>query len=155
MTISEQLALIKDGLADWASNHKGSVSITSDLRHMWKMAGTGSETTQLMLVYFGEQPMGDVDTRGVLGRVKRQFNALLVRGRGFSAERGDSVPDFTVIIEDARDTIRGLHGLSAEPPVEVDSIKPVFVQDAPTDSYLIEFSISTDIEQFDYRTTPE
>ncbi len=155
MTIAEQLTLIKDGLAEWEQAHKGTVSITSDLRHMWKMAGTGSETTQLMLVYFGEVPMGDVDTRGVLGRVKRQFNAMLVRGRGFSAERGDSIALFTAIIEDARDTIRGLHGLSAEPPVEVDSIKPIFVQDAPTDSYLIEFSISTDIEQFDFRTTTD
>ncbi len=151
MTISEQLELIKTGLSPWEAANKGGVAICSDMRHMWKMAATGSQTTLLMLVYQGETPMGDEDTRGVLGRVKRQFGALLVRGRGFSAERGDSVPDFTAIIEDARDTIRELHGLSAEPPVEVDSIKPVFVQDAPTDSYLIEFSISTDIEQFDYR----
>lgn len=153
MTIAEQLSLIKDGMSLWAATNKGAVSIASDLRHMWKMAGTGSETTLLLLVYSGETPMGDADTRGILGRVKRNFAALLVRGRGFNSERGDSVPVFTAIIEDARDTIRGLQGLSAEPPVEVDSIKPVFVQDAPTDSYLIDFSISTDIEQFDYRTT--
>ncbi len=153
MKISDQLNTIKTTLTQWASDNLVVVNIYSDLRHLWDAANQTSDKTILMLVYQGEQPMGDPATSDVTSRVKRKFAALLQRGRGFNSQRGDSVVTFVDVLEGAREELRAVPGISAEPPVCFDGIRPFFLApELPIDAYLIEFSVESDIGQWNNPT---
>lgn len=152
MKISSQAEIIKSALKPWAIKDGGTALVASDLRHLWEIAYQQTVGPRAILCYEGEAVRGDFSVAAALGRVDRQWILAVTRGRGFNADRGDSLTKtvqnsrpFYDLVEEARDIIRGLQGISVDAPVDFRSIEAMQKLDDLMDAYFIRFSVATDL----------
>jgi hypothetical protein len=153
-TISLQLKTIKSFLNAWAREEGGVCEIAHDLSEMWLIAFRSSKVPRCILCCVGEDVRGDFTIAAPTGRVDRQFVCLVTRGKGMTADRGDTLVDavgdirpFYDILEEARDIIRALvlDTTTQETPIDYKGFKSALPDDVPMDAYMIEFSIGTQL----------
>lgn len=150
--IADELEFIKSQLANWAQQDGGTAFIASDPSHMWKMAYAAADKPRVIICYMGEDVRGGFQTGAFTHRVDRKYNVVVTRGRGFNAERGDSLtqergnarPLFN-LFEEARDIIRSIVGLSQELPIDYLGAHNFSAGEIIMDAYVIDFSIAVDL----------
>ncbi len=152
ITISQQAKNLQAVLGDWASQHGGAAEVASDLKNFWVQSGTNNDQPRILIVYTGETARGSFEKRSALDRVDRTWNVGVFRGRGFSAQRGDSLTKNVVnaipfydVVEQIRDMLRSILNISEEFPVEFLNIKPLSQGTQIVDAYVIEFVTANDI----------
>lgn len=152
MRIVDQAKSIQIALNDWAVNNNGISFIASDLAHLWKLAWSASDKVKAIICYMGEDIRGDFSVAAALGRVDRQWTVVITRGRGFNANRGDSLTEtmqnaapLYELVDQARDLIRVMINASNELPVDFKTIRTMQTGDVIMDAYMIEFSLATDL----------
>ena len=149
---------IRDVLSGWAKAEGGIAQVAHDLSHMWELAFNTSQVPKCIITFAGEDIRGDFTTAAQTSRVDRHFIVLVTRGRGYSANRGDTLTEqinnarpFYDLLEEARDMVRVLQfdpsvteAMDGD-PVDYRGIKPALPEDYPLDAYMIEFSIGTQL----------
>lgn len=149
--ISSQAGQITFYLNEWASQNGGIAVTTSNLRDMWSQATQASDRPTIYTCYMGETARGGDFSRWV-HRVDRSWATLVKRGRGFNANRGDSLTQtvgnaipFYDVVEIIRDKIRAILSISEEDLVEFSSIRPWQLGNQILDAYLIEYKTANDL----------
>lgn len=155
MRIAQQAELIKAHFVPWMEQLGGAVYIASDLVHLYKLAANTTQSPRLAVFFEGEVcSRGDDSVSAYLGRVDRSWWVMVSRGRGFNAERGDSLtktvqnsPPLYTLVEQARDIIRTMLDVSVELPVDYKGIEPVPARSEQeiVDAYLIKFMLASDL----------
>jgi len=154
-SIKDQLIVIQSNLSNWAKDMKGTAIIAHDLNHMWIVSANNSESPKAVIAFAGEEIRGDLALGATLGRVDRNFEVMISRGKGFTADRGQTlVKDdvstgrpFYDLLEEARDIVRNLPlGQDDDGCIDYHGIRPALVdQDYPLDMYIISFSVGTQL----------
>jgi hypothetical protein len=152
ISIAQQANNLHAVLDNYATQRGGEASVVSNLKEWWNQSAINNDIPRILICYMGENSRGSFNTRSALNRVDRTWNVAVIRGRGFSANRGDSLTKtvvnaipFLQVVEDVRDTIRTILNISEEFPVEFLSIKPMSFGTTPIDGYIIEFVTANDI----------
>lgn len=155
MTISEQLSIIQNNLSNWAKDLNGKAIIAHNLNMMWLVSANNSTEPKAVIAYAGEEIRGDLAVGASLGRVDRNFEVMISRGKGFTADRGQTLVNedigqgrpFYDLLEEAREIIRQLPlGSEDDGPVDYKGIRPALVDsDWPLDMYIISFSVGTQL----------
>jgi hypothetical protein len=152
MTIAEQMSALRDTLDPWANQNGGKAFVASDMVHLWEIAWAKPDSPRVIICYMGEDIRGDFSLAASLHRVDRQFSVMMTRGRGFNPDRGDSLTDqrgtarpLFDLVEEAREIIRAIIGISEELPVDYKGVRTVQLGDQIIDAYMIEFSCATDL----------
>ena len=145
--ISQQLAFIVETLQIYISETLfGAVEIASNVEYLWRQSAQDSQRPMLYVCYAGETPWSsNANISALTHRVSRDFIIRVKQGRGFASTRGDTVPQFTVIVEKIRDTIRSMLGISEDAGIDYGGIKPVRLGDKIIDCYDISFSCKNDL----------
>lgn len=155
MNLARQANTIVEALREWASSEGGKAFVASDIVHMWEIAYQTTAGTRAILLYAGEDIRGDFSVAAALGRVDRKWILAITRGRGFAAQRGDSLtktvqnarPLFD-LAEEARDIIRCIRDVSVELPVDYRGIEPmskIYPEESIVDGYMIHFTTANDL----------
>lgn len=154
ITIGQQAKNLQAVLGNWAAQFGGVAEVTSNLKDLWNQAAINNDQPRILICYMGETARGDSRIRSALNRVDRIWNVAVIRGRGFSARRGDSLTSQVVnaipfydVVETVRDTIRTILNISEEFPVEFLSIRPLSQGTMVLDAYTIEFMTANDIPE--------
>lgn len=153
-SVADQANAIRNNLDALAHQDGGKALVASDLAHMWAMAWVKSDSPRIIVCYTGEQVRGPFAIAAYTHRVDRSFIVMVTRGRGFNAERGDSLtatvgnarPLFT-LAEESRDAIRAMLDISQEWPVDYKSMRNYQAGEIALDAYIIEFSVATDLPE--------
>jgi hypothetical protein len=153
ITIAEEAALIQAQLQKFVATFGGQAAVVSNLRDWWNQAATNSETPRILICYMGEVARGSFNQIAPWHRVDRNWSVAVTRGRGFYANRGDSlmsadIPESPLfdIVETVRDIIRCMATISEETPfVDYRGIKPMQLGNIVVDGFEINFSTANDI----------
>lgn len=152
MDIANQSQAIQSALQTWADTYGGKAFVASDEGHMWKMAYATSQIPRIIICYNGESLRGDFSVAAAMGRVDRHWKVAITRGRGFNANRGDSLNTMAqnaqpmwAFVDQMRDVIRSIMGISVELPVDYTGITPMNLGELILDGYMVEFSTATDL----------
>lgn len=153
ITINDQLCQIRDWLTIYAAPLGGSVAIVSNLLDLWNQSSQNSQFPTIYVMYNGESSRGSFGDIAPWHRVDRQWIVRVKRGRGYFSQRGDSLANssgtetpFVAIVEQVRDKLRCMLGISEElPTIDYKSIKPVRLGDLVMDCFDIEFSTANDV----------
>ncbi len=150
--ISDQSNQIQVVLGTWATPRGGVASVVSNLREMWNQASQSSQKPRILICYNGESSRGDFSVANRNHRVDREWQIAVTRGRGFSANRGDSLSEtvgnaepFYDSVETIRDMFRTMIGISEEIPIDYRDIKPMQLGDLVIDGYVIKATTANDI----------
>jgi hypothetical protein len=151
--VSDQANMIQGILDNWATVRGGSAVVASNLRDLWQQASIQSQSPRILICFNGARPRGSFAVANVLHREDRDWTVAVTRGRGFNANRGDSlshtvgnVEPFYDSVEQIRDLCRSIADLSAEYPTpDYKGIKPMQMGNLVIDGYIIEFSTANDI----------
>ena len=143
--ISEQLEFIKDTIVEYVQGRGGAAAITANVQDLWLQSSQQSLTPTIFVCYDGEDAWGDFNTRAKTHRVKRNFIVRVKKGRGFTADRGKTFLDFADVLEDVRDLIRSMQGITEDQAVDYAGMKPVRLGNTPTDCEDITFSTMNDL----------
>jgi hypothetical protein len=115
-----------------------------------------SQKPRLLIAYTGKQMRGSKYVSALLGRADRSFSVAVTRGRGFSANRGDSlvktvgnVDPFLDQLEECESVIRNMAAgdpgnISAEYPINFKGSKAMQLGNLVIDGYMIEFTTAND-----------
>jgi hypothetical protein len=159
-SISQQAAQIQQLLSPWAVAAGGSAEVVSNLQMMWNQATMDTQKPRLLIVYNGETIRGEFAVAAFNHRVDRQWIVAVTRGRGWNANRGDSLyktvgnaDPFYDVIEEVRELIRSMIGISEEFPVDYKRISPMSSANKALDAYGIEFSTANDIPGITFTNT--
>lgn len=152
ITISQQANFIQLALQNWAQPLGGTAKVVSNLKVAWAQAYQSSQKPILFICYQGDISRGPFEQQNAWVRVDRQWSVLFIRGRGFKANRGDTLYTTTNGVdalwddlEAVRDVLRCLLGISEElPSIDFKSITPVSQQEDVIDSYELKFSTAND-----------
>jgi hypothetical protein len=157
-SISFQCKWIRDVLSNWAKAEGGVAVIAHDLNSMWELAFNTSKVPRCIICFTGETIRGDADTAAYTSRVDRDYVVLITRGKGATANRGDTLTEqigdqrpFYDLLEEARDLIRVIQFDPSVTeaydtmPLDYKGIRPALPEDYPLDAYMIEFSIGTQL----------
>lgn len=156
MKISDQLESIRGVLDAWAKNESGGKAfVASDPSHMWEMAYAASDKLRVIICFMGEEARGDNKYAARTHRVDRRFNVVVTRGRGFNADRGESLtvaignarPLFD-LFEECRDLVRAIVNISAELPVDYTGAREFQMGEIIMDAYVIDFLTAVDLPYF-------
>jgi len=160
MNISEQLETIREAIAEWAEPLGGKTYPVSNLKELWSQASLSSQKPSIFICYMGEKIRGPFGAAAIMGRVDRQWTVAVTRGRGFAANRGDTLTQtvgnadpFPDQVEEVRDIIRSLEGINMEGPIDYKGIKPMQLGNLVVDGYLIEFSTDNDLPVLETKGT--
>jgi hypothetical protein len=153
LKVSDQALIIQQVLQSWAEPKGGVAVVASNLRDFWKQAATSSQKPRILICYNGDNSRGDFAHANDWHRVDRQWIVAVTRGRGFTANRGDTLSTtvgnmepFYDSVEAVRDQIRTILNISEElPTVDYKSTKAMQLGDLVVDGYTIEFSCANDI----------
>ena len=150
--ISEQAGQIRDWLQSYIAEKGGVAVVASNFRDMWEQASNNDDRPRILICYAGEASRGDFSVANKNHRVDREWNVLVTKGRGFNAIRGDGLTEssgntdpFYDNVEDVREMLRRMTGISEEFPIDYRSIRPVQMGQLTIDGYLITFSTANDI----------
>lgn len=167
ISIGQQSKNLQVTLANWVTQHGGVCEVASNLKELWVQSGINNDIPRVLVCYDGENARGEWRTRSALNRVDRNWKVAVIRGRGFSAQRGDSLDKLVVnaipfydVVEYIRDLIRSMLNISEEFPVEFTSIRPMSHGTMILDGYVIEFVTANDIpailvEEPEYPPVPD
>jgi hypothetical protein len=160
-SISGQAGQILAQLLPFAESAGGAAEVVSNLQMLWKQAAMDTQKPRILICYNGESIRGEFATAAINHRVDRQWIVAVTRGRGWTAQRGSSLfqavgnaDAFYDVVEQVRDLIRRMLGISEEFPVDFKRISPMSSQNKALDSYAIEFSTASDIPAITY-TNPD
>ncbi len=128
ITIAEQASIIEAVLNTWAaSQNSGVASFVSSLTDLWETPAINNDSFRILICYSGEKIKEGYQLGAILGRVDRAWIVRVTRGRGFSANRGDSLTKpvgnaipFLNGVEICRDLIRGIQNICPEDELPVD-----------------------------------
>lgn len=151
-SISVQCQQIVDVLKPYATKSGGFADMASNLRDLWAQTSMASDRPRILVCYNGENIRGDFSVAAFNHRVDRQWIVAVTRGRGWNANRGDSLyktagnaDPFLDVVEEVRELIRTMIGISEEFPLDYKRISPMTSGNKALDSYAIEFSTANDI----------
>lgn len=153
--VSWQLKTLRDALANYLKGHGGredDARVMANMKHLWEHLYVVQDRPRFLIVWNGEELRGSVDYRDTDNRVDRRFAVVAVRGQGFAdpASGGKELP-FVDVMEDVRDLVRSLTGISEEFPASYLGCKPLpnilpdKIQNAFADAYMAEFGTANDI----------
>jgi hypothetical protein len=152
MTVTDQIESLRQVLDDWADPRGGSAIPVSNMKELWNQAMMSSQKPRILICYMGEKTRGPFGLAAIMGRLDQQWAVAVTRGRGFAATRGESLTKtvgnmdpFLLAVEQVRDLIRNINGVSMEQPVDYKAIKPMQMGQLVIDGYLIEFSTANDL----------
>ena len=153
ITIAEEAALIQAQLQAFVATFGGTASVVSNLREWWNQAATNSDSPRILICYMGEDSRGSFSQIAPWHRVDRKWSVAVTRGRGFYANRGDSllsadIPESPLfdIVETVRDIIRAMQTISEETPSpDYRGIKPMQLGNIVVDGFEISFTTANDI----------
>ena len=150
--ISAQCQQIVDVLKPYATKSGGFADMVSNLQMLWAQASMADDRPRILVCYNGENLRGDFSVASFNHRVDRQWIVAVTRGRGWSANRGDSLyktvgnaDPFYDVVEEVRELIRTMIGISEEFPLDYKRISPMSSGNKALDSYAIEFSTANDV----------
>jgi hypothetical protein len=152
ITINQQAQLVRNAVAGFAQDNNGTAEVASDLAHLWKMAYIASDKLRILIAFTGENARGPFSLAAATFRVDRQFTVLVTRGRGFSANRAESLTDTVQnapplydLVDTVRNIIRTITNASVELPVDFKAIRTLQIERVISDAYMIEFSLAADL----------
>lgn len=148
----EEAELIAAALREFAQPASGSVEIMANQSHMWEKLFVVTDSPRILVLYAGERLLQPnmPDCR----RVERDWEIIVIRGRGFLNPVGGGFQPFPTTLECVRDTIRVLDNISdleEVPSVIYKGIRPLpnigsdQLTNAFMDAMMIEFSTHNDI----------
>lgn len=164
-TISTILQIVANVLQPWAAqNNAGTAVIASSVQDMWTQAYNCTDRPAVIICYAGDDARGPFELAAATHRGDFLLNVALVRARGLTASRGDSLVanvqnarPFYDLLEELRDNIRKITNISEEKFVDYRSTKPfdaaVDEYGRRVDGYIIEASVAQDYPQL--VNTPE
>jgi hypothetical protein len=127
--ISAQGAFIADTLTQYVQAATGDCEFVSNERFAWNQASQNSQKPMVYVWYAGETPWSSSRMlEGVTHRVNRKWGVGVKRGRGFMAVRGDTyirqtlIAPFTDVLEDIRNIILTMQGISEDAGTDEVSI---------------------------------
>ena len=153
VSISNQAGQIALVLQGYAQSAGGVADVVSNLRDLWFQASQSSQKPRILICYNGESARGDFSVANYNHRVDRQWIVAVTRGRGWLANRGDSLYKTTTqdplydVVEEVRELLRCMIGISEEFPIDFKRISPMNSQNKALDAYAIEFSTANDIPE--------
>lgn len=153
ITISQEANLIQAALQDWVGQWGGTAVIASNLRDLWSQSSINSQHPRILICYNGEVARGSFEQMSRFHRVDRSWLVAVTKGRGFFAQRGDSLSNAEVtemplydVVENVRDLVRFMDNISEETPhPDFRSIKPMQMGNMVVDGYTIEITTANDI----------
>lgn len=150
-TIAQQSLQIVDWIGQLVRPLGGVSVAASNLRDMWNQASQQSNTLIVYTCWMGDQSRGGDISRWV-HRVDREWATLVKRGRGLSANRGDSLnktvgnaDPFYDDVEAVRDRIRAILSISEEGLVEFRSARPWQLGNLILDAMLLTYVTANDL----------
>ena len=149
--ISDQATQISAWIGGYVTDMGGVSVVASNLRDMWNQASQANDRPIVYVCWLGDQARGGDIARWV-HRVDRQWGILVKRGRGFFANRGDSLNQtkgnaipFYDVVEGVRDRIRQILSISEEGLVEFNSARPQQLGSEILDAYLLTVTTANDL----------
>jgi len=158
-TIAEQAEILRQVYQLWATkNNAGTVVIAPSLADLWTIAFMENDRPNVVICYAGDEARGDFAIAAATHRGDVQFQIGLFRGKGFEADRGQSLVQdsgnaiaYLKLLEQARDLARSITNISVEPFVDYKGTEPL---EAQTDQwgrmvlgYVIKLSNAMDYPQ--------
>ena len=143
--ISAQLEFIKDALVRYVQKNGGAAAITANVQDLWLQSSQNNQTPTIFVCYDGEDPWGDFNTRANTHRVKRNFIVRVKKGRGWTADRGQTFLQFSDVLEDVRDLLRSMLGITEDQAIDYSGMKPVRLGNTTIDCEDITFSTMNDL----------
>lgn len=153
------LQILSNVLRPWAAaQNAGTAVIASSVNDMWTQAFTSTDKVSAIIAYAGDEARGPFETAAATHRGDFTFNVAIVRGRGLTANRGDSLvttvgnarPMYD-LTEEARDKIRAILNISLEQFVDYKETLPfepaIDEYGRRVDGYVIHFSVAQDYPQ--------
>jgi hypothetical protein len=152
ISISDSANAIQAWLQQWAQPLGGTAAVVSNLRELWNQASLNSQVPRILICYNGETARGDFAHIAPWHRVDRHWIVAVTKGRGYYANRGDSLSNgnatelpFYDAIEQVRDRLRCMLGISQESPtIDYKGIKPMQLGNLVVDGVTLEFSTAND-----------
>jgi hypothetical protein len=130
--IADQAAFMIKTLQNWVQDKGGTAQIVYDLDELWSAAFLSVDKPVIYLSYMGEEMFNDEEFSFALGRVKRFWTVILKFGKSVGVNRGVDLTKPSAVqeskynwIEEVRDLIRGMMGLSQVIMVGFERIEPV------------------------------
>lgn len=153
ITISQQANFLQLALDAYANPLGGEAKVVSNLKDYWSQAKLSSQKPTILVCYQGDVARGPFEQANAWVRVDRQWSVAVIRGRGFTSNRGDTLNSsqggqipFYDVVEQVRELLRSLLGISEElPTIDFKSIKPMSMGSDPLDGYEIQFSTANDL----------
>lgn len=158
-SISTILQILSNVLEPWAEqNNAGKAVIASSVNDMWTQVANTTERSSVIMCYAGDEPRGPFELSAATHRGDFTFNVALIRGRGLTSSRGDSLVTnvqnarpYYDVLEELRDKIRSITNISVEQFVDYKGTA-VFGEGLEdyqrrVDAYLITFSVAQDYPQ--------
>jgi hypothetical protein len=146
--IIPQMEFIRETLLDLVNQPDigGDCVMVSNLRDLWEQASQNTEQPLVYVCYNGESEWSsNLNISALTHRVKRSWIVAVKEGRGHDEDRGQSLARFLPFVEQVRDTIRSMLGVSQDLGVDFHSIKPMSQGSQAMDCYAIEFSTQADL----------
>ena len=142
------MKFMRDTLLDLANSVQGDCVMVSNLRDLWEQASLDTETPLVYICYGGESEWSsNMNMSALTYRVRRNWIVAVKQGRGSDEDRGQSLARFLPFIEQVRDTIRSMQGVTQDSAIDFHSIKPLSQGTQVVDCYTIEFSTQNDLPQ--------
>lgn len=154
LTISETLNALVENLQTWVGQYSGKATQVSNLKDLWETPSLNSQSPRVLVCFNSEQARGSFEDLAAWHRVDRTFQVAVTKGRGYLANRGDSLsnPDavelpFLDALEEVRDQLRCMLGISEEmPSIDYKNMRMSnMMGNLVVDSAIIEFSVAADI----------
>jgi hypothetical protein len=152
LTIAQEALAYKNYLSASVEKDGGIVSVVSNLKELWVQANIGSDRLRILIAYAGESARGPFSLAAATRRVDRQWQAAITRGRGYSADRGDTLTTsqqgtdaFYDKVEIYRDGFRSITTTSVEQPLDYKGCEPLNFGNLIMDGYLLKWSTAHDL----------
>jgi len=149
--ISDQASQISKWIGGYVNDYGGTSVVASNLRDMWEQASQSTDKPIVYTCWMGDSARGGDISRWV-HRVDREWATLVKRGRGFYANRGDSLNQtkgnavpFYDVVEGVRDRIRQILSISEEGLVEFNSARAWQLGTQILDAYLLTYRTANDL----------
>ena len=147
-TIAAQLGIIVQVLQTWGVQYNATVIPCSNVQDMWSQSSQTSQKPTLFVAFSGETPWSsNANISALTHRVNREWIVRVKQGRGFTSPRGTTVLEFVAIVEQVRDTLRTMLGISAQFAIDYHGTKYVRLGGQIIDCYDITFAVKTDLPQ--------
>lgn len=147
-TIVPQMKFIQSTLLDLANSVQGDCRRASNLRDFWQQVAQDSQTPLILICWGGEKPWSsNPNIAAVTYRVTRKWLIGIKQGRGYDAVRGDSQDNFLPFVEQVRDKIRSMVGVSEDIGMDYEGIEPWSMGTQVIDAYVISVTSKNDLPQ--------